>query len=130
MLAWSFDRLAPERLGYVSDRFNSPIVAIGVSVGLGFIFLALVSYGVLAILAYILGIFVVWALVALVGVVFPWLRRDLYRSSPLTRYRLGPIPAMSIVGAFAAVFLIWQVVLYWNDPLVAGHSTATIVGHA
>ena len=31
MIAWSFDRLAPDRLGYVSQRFHTPVVAIGLS---------------------------------------------------------------------------------------------------
>ena len=28
MIAWSFDRVAPDRLGYVSERFHTPVVAI------------------------------------------------------------------------------------------------------
>jgi amino acid transporter len=130
MVAWSFDRIAPERLGYVSDRFRSPVVAIGISVVIGLTFLALVSYGVLSLLAYILGVFVVWGVVATIGVVFPRLRPDLYRSSALSRFRIGGVPAMPVVSALAAAFLIWQVVFYWRDPLVAGHTTATVVGHA
>ena len=30
MIAWSFDRLAPSQLGYVSRRFHTPVVAIGI----------------------------------------------------------------------------------------------------
>jgi amino acid transporter len=130
MVAWSFDRIAPQRLGYVSDRFRSPVVAIAISVLLGLMFLALVSYGVLSVLAYILGIFVVWATVAAVGVVFARVRGDLYRTSGLGRFRIAGMPAMPVVSALAAAFLVWQVVFYWRDSLVAGHSTATIVGHA
>ena len=61
--------------------------------------------------------------------VFPWVRADMFRNSPIARYRIFGIPAMTVVSVPAAIFLGWQVYLYWLDPLVAGHSTATILGH-
>jgi amino acid transporter len=129
MVAWSFDRIAPDALGYVSRRYHSPVVAIAMSLTLAVAFLALITYGVLAVLAFILGIFTVWAIVALAGAAFPWVRRDIYRESPINRYRIGRFPIMPLVCVPAAGFLIWQVVFYWRDPLVAGHSTATLVAH-
>jgi amino acid transporter len=130
LIAWSFDRLAPEKLGYVTKRFNSPAYAILITVVLAFAFLTFISYGILPLLAYILGIFAVWALIGLLGAVFPWARPGLFKSSPIARYKIFGIPAITLVSIPAAVFLGWQVVLYWNDPLVAGHSLATVLGHA
>lgn len=130
IIAWSFDRLAPDKLGYVSQRYNSPIYAILITVVLAFAFLTLICYGVLPLLAYILGIFAVWALIGVLGAIFPWARPDLFRSSPIARYRLFGIPAITLVSIPAAAFLAWQTVLYWNDPLVAGHSLATVLGLA
>jgi amino acid transporter len=129
LIAWSFDRLGPEKLGYVTERFNSPVYAVLVTVIIAFAFLTFISYGVLPLLAYILGIFAVWALIGVLGVVFPWARPGLYNSSPIARYKVLGIPAIVVVSIPAAVFLGWQVVLYWNDPLVAGHSLATVLGH-
>lgn len=129
MIAWSFDRLAPEKLGYVSEQFHSPVVAILITVAVAAVFLGFITSGVLPLLAYILGIFLVWALIAALGVVFPWVRPSMFKGSPIARYRVFGLPAMAVVSVPAAIFLIWQVYLYWQDPLVAGHSTATIVGH-
>ena len=129
MIAWSFDRLAPERLGYVSERFRSPVVAITLSLIVGLTFLALLVYGVLPLLAYILGVFVVWAVIAAIGAIFPWRSPSFFEPSPIARYRLLGMPAMTVVSALAFLFLAWQVYLYWQDPLVAGHTTATILGH-
>jgi hypothetical protein len=99
-------------------------------VAVAFGFLVLISYGVLPLLAYILGIFAVWTVIAVMGVVFPWRRPDMFRSSPVARYRIFGLPAMSVVSVPAALFVAWQIVLYWQDPLVAGHTTPTLVGHA
>jgi amino acid transporter len=129
LIAWSFDRLAPEKLGYVTQRFNSPVYAILTTVVVAFAFLTFISYGILALLAYILGIFAVWTLIGVLGAVFPWARPQLFRSSPIARYKILGIPAITLVSIPATVFLGWQVVLYWNDPLVAGHSLATVLGH-
>jgi amino acid transporter len=40
MIAWSFDRLAPDRLGHVSQRFHTPVVAIGLSTAGAIVFIA------------------------------------------------------------------------------------------
>src|SRR5205085_1770594 len=113
LIAWSFDRLGPEWLGYVSEQFHSPVVAIVITVVVAFVFLGFITYGVLPLLAYILGIFAVWALIALLGAVFPWVRADMFRNSPIARYRIFGIPAMTVVSVPAAIFLGWQVYLYW-----------------
>ena len=43
MIAWSFDRAAPEWLGYVSERLHTPVVAIGLSTGVAIVFMALID---------------------------------------------------------------------------------------
>jgi hypothetical protein len=55
---------------------------------------------------------------------------QLFNSSAIARYRVLGIPAITLVSIPAGIFLAWQVVLYWNDPLVAGHSLATVLGLA
>ena len=98
LIAWSFDRLAPDKLGYVSQRYNSPIYAILITVIVAFAFLTLICYGVLPLLAYILGIFAVWALIGVLGAIFPWVRRSCssLHPSPVTGFsgsRPSPWPA-------------------------------------
>ena len=129
LIAWSFDRMAPERLGYVNERFHSPIVAIILTVVVAAVFVALISYGVLPVLAYILGIFAVWTIVCVLGAIFPWVRPAMFKNSPIFRYKVAGVPAITLVSIPAAAFLIWQTYLYWQDPLVAGHSTPTVIGH-
>src|SRR5580658_4591671 len=44
MIAWSFDRVAPNGLGYVSETVHTPIVAIGVSTGGAIVFMWFIAF--------------------------------------------------------------------------------------
>ena len=61
------------------------------------------------------------------GVVFPFIRPQMFGSSPAARYKLGSIPVMSIVSAVAAVFFAWALWLLWNDPIAAGHNPTVLI---
>jgi amino acid transporter len=123
MIAWAFDRVAPGPLGTVSDRFHSPIVAIGVAtvVTIGFLALFVWStyFGTLTLFLMIaLG---AWAIVLAAGAVFPYKRPDLYQKSPIANRKLFGLPIMvpaCIAGFLAAVFYFF--VLFFDD-FAAGH---------
>ncbi len=105
MFAWSFDRVAPERLSAVHPRYNSPYVAVIVVAVIAEIFLLLYHRGVFQFLAPALAYYVVFWLVALAGVVFPYLprTRPLWEQSPVNQ-RVGGIPLMTICGAVGLVY--------------------------
>ena len=42
------------------------------------------------------------------AIVLPWVRKDLYNASPIASYKIAGIPAISIVGAVTAIFLIFM----------------------
>lgn len=120
MIAWSFDRLAPDRLGYVSQRFGTPVVAIWLSALVSVVFMWLIAFRSIALLTLIEGIVVVWGLAALAAVLFPYLRRDLYELSPASGARVGGVPLMSVTAAVALAFFALAGYLLWTDPLAAG----------
>jgi amino acid transporter len=122
MLAWSLDRLMPAKLGWVSPRFHSPLVAIAVSGVAAIAFLAWLVYGELGKLVFTEGITFVWCCVLAIGVVFPWLKPEFFRRSPASAYRIGQIPLMSVVCALGLAFGCFILYLQLNDPLAAGHS--------
>jgi basic amino acid/polyamine antiporter, APA family len=123
MIAWAFDRVAPGPLGTVSDRFHSPIVAIGVATVITIIFLALfvwsTYFGTLTLFLMIaLG---AWAIVLAAGTVFPYKRPDIYQKSPIAHRKLFGLPIMvpaCAAGFLAAVFYFF--VLFFDD-FAAGH---------
>jgi amino acid transporter len=120
MIAWSFDRLAPDRLGYVSERLHTPVVAIGLSTAGSVVFMWLIAYRNIAFLSLIEALVVVWGAAMLAAVLFPRSRRELFDASPAAGQRLGGVPLMAVTGAVSLVFFALVLYLLWNDPIAAG----------
>jgi amino acid transporter len=119
MIAWSFDRLAPDRLGYVGERLHTPVVAIGLSTAGSVVFMWLIAYKSIALLSLIEALLVAWGVAMAAAVVFPSRRRGFYDASPV-RWTVGGVPVMSIAGGVAALFFVYVGYLLWNDPIAAG----------
>lgn len=120
MIAWSFDRVAPEKLGYVSRRFHTPAIAISLSTAGAIVFMWLIAYRNFQLLTLIEIIVVVWGAAALSAVVFPWARRSFFESSPASAWRLFGFPVMSLVATVSVAFFTLAFVLLWRDPIAAG----------
>lgn len=120
MIAWSFDRLAPDKLGYVSERVHTPVVAIALSTAGSIFFMWLIAFRSIAFLTLIEMLLVAWMAAMLSAVVFPRTRPEFYRSSPAKNARIGGVPIMSVSGAFASAFFVYVIYLLWNDPNAAG----------
>jgi len=113
VFAWSFDRLAPQRLTDVSDRFHTPVIAT--------VFIALVIellnylniYQGLG--AYLLNIIAVmgsaFIVVSIAAAATPWLRPDLHETGPRWATRpIAGIPVITLVALVSAVS--WGFVIY------------------
>lgn len=126
MVAWSFDRLAPEKLGYVSPRFHTPVISILVTVTLALCFMWVIAYTSYGTLVLIYGILICWGTTMLGGIAFPWTRPDMFARSPVARWRIGSIPLMSVFCALSTLFFGWVFYLLWQDPIAAGHDAIDI----
>jgi len=120
MIAWSFDRVAPDRLGYVSERFHTPVVAIWLSTAVAIVFMWFIAFQAIALLTLIQVLLVIWGAAMLSAVVFPRTRKSFYDMSPASEWKIGGIPVMSITGAVAAVFFLITIFMLWNDDIAAG----------
>ncbi|HLY77602.1 MAG TPA: amino acid permease [Thermoplasmata archaeon] len=100
LFSWSFDRILPTVFARVS-RHGVPWVAV--------ILLAIASFIVLwvgvytTLLAYLsysnFGFWLAVGLVCLGGALFPYLRPQLFRSTPrLVQAKVGPVPILTVVG--------------------------------
>jgi APA family basic amino acid/polyamine antiporter len=123
MIAWAFDRVAPAPLGKVSDRTHSPVIAIGAATVLTIVFLALfvfTSYFITLIVFIELAL-LAWMFVLAAGIVFPYMRRDMYEKSPIANKRLFGLPIMTAAcGAGFVAALFYFFVLFF-DSFAAGH---------
>jgi amino acid transporter len=113
MFAWSFDRLAPEKLAEVSDRWHSPLVSVIVAgVLIELLNLANIYLGLGALLLNIIAVMAAaFIITSIAAVVFPYRRPQLFESAPsFVRARFAGIPVMSVVGVVSA--LGWGFVLF------------------
>lgn len=120
MIAWSFDRVAPDRLGWVSERFHTPVVAIGISTAGSIVFMWLIAFKAIALLTLVEVLLVVWGCVMISAIVFPRTRRQFFDSSPVKNTRFLGVPVMSVTGALSVIFFAGVIYLLWNDPIAAG----------
>jgi basic amino acid/polyamine antiporter, APA family len=134
VMAWSFDRILPERLSRVSPRFHSPTYAILFAFILSELFLIPYTYVaqfVQFFAASTAGLVIDFFIVSIAAIFFP-LRRNLYANSGIQSKRIGPIPLISFVGVIATVFIAVLLYGFFTQPgfliYVPGNSTDTIIG--
>ncbi|HET7678477.1 MAG TPA: APC family permease [Candidatus Limnocylindrales bacterium] len=119
MFAWSFDRVMPQKLSEVHPRYNSPWVAVLVVSVIAEAFLILYHAGVFKFLAPAMAYYVVFWLVSLCGLVFPYLKhtRPLWEASPVN-WRVVGIPVMSICGAVGLLYFSIGLYFMLTNPLL------------
>ncbi|MEO8687301.1 MAG: APC family permease [Solirubrobacteraceae bacterium] len=116
MLAWSFDKVMPEKLSDVDERTHSPIVAVLIVA-----ILYILSTAAYAFTDWFTTLTVLFPetltllVVAVAGAILPYRRRELYESSARARRAAG-LPLLTVVGILAFVgFLIAEIILL-TDP--------------
>jgi amino acid transporter len=127
VLAWAFDRLAPDFLGEVSPRTHTPVKATAFCMAIGLVFLALVAFTpLLATLVGMLGLALTIMAVCIGGLAFPKTRgQDLMR--PGVSWRLLGIPLISVCGALGLLFVAYMVYLFVSDSVVAANTPSNIM---
>jgi amino acid transporter len=107
VMAWSFDRILPDKLSEVNEKYHTPTYAIL------FMFvlteLALLLYTYWPAFATFIGIVTVmctlaYFVTAISGTIFPFRRPQLYKDSPADR-KVAGIPLITIAGIIATIFM-------------------------
>jgi amino acid transporter len=121
IFAAAFDRVLPEAAARVSDR-GVPWVALLLimipSVVVSWLyayqdgFIALTLDATLVIAVMFLG-------TSFAATILPWWKPELYRASPVARYRVGPIPLISLAGGITMLFLGWTIFEWFNEGVSA-----------
>jgi amino acid transporter len=113
MFAWSFDRLAPEKLTTVSDRFHTPVIA---TITIGCVVELLNYLNIYQGLgSYLLNVIAVMALafiiVSIAAAVAPYRRPQMHSQGPgWARRKLLGVPMITLVAAVSAMS--WGFVIY------------------
>jgi amino acid transporter len=128
IFAWSFDRVFPEKFSSVNERTHSPLWAILFAVIVAEGFLVMFVYtsfftGLAAIAASSTEIF----LACLAAVLLPYRMRSVYESSPISKYKVGSIPLISILGTGGVVFMGYLLVSYLTNSAYAANSQSSLL---
>jgi len=119
VFAWGFDGLVPYKLAEVSERYHSPTLAIGIMCALSAVCLAVTVFGgglVYRLIAMTtMFIYLAWLIVGITGTLFPFLKPDMYRTSPANIKILG-IPAITLAGGAMTVAVVWLWSLFVRHP--------------
>jgi hypothetical protein len=74
---------------------------------------------------------------SIAAVVFPYRKKKLFEASPIAKYKVGGIPAITICGAITALYLFYLLVMWVkdpsygvNNPISALYLGATYIGSA
>jgi basic amino acid/polyamine antiporter, APA family len=129
LFAWSFDRLIPARVADVSPRTGAPIKATIIVALTCEGLLALYGSGQISYINPILIIGLVWGIIALAAVLFPFMprSREAFRSSQIG-VRVAGIPVISLLGLAGVIFFAISLgVAYTSDTLGANKTSNIIV---
>jgi len=136
VFAMSFDRVFPERLMDVNERWHSPLKAVAFVFALGMLGVVaesdifkylgpwdtnllwriVGSSGTIETADMWDGIF--FLLVCIAGLLFPYRRRDIYEKSPFRRAVAG-VPVISIVAAMATIGQLYFIYTFMTNPFEA-----------
>lgn len=130
VLAWAFDRIFPKKFAEVSPRFHTPVPAIILTFGLTEVFLLMYVYIPNVVLFFGSMMFVyaiIYAILGISAIVFPFRRKDLYKGSPAD-IKVAGIPLMAIFGVGTVVFMVWLIYMFLSDAAYLLNSTTGLVG--
>lgn len=107
-IAMSIDGVLPRWVSRVSERTHTPVNAqvfylIVAGFGMGYVYNFVPGYTGYA-LAVTAVATVMYIGTALGGAIFPWVKKQIYESSPMAKYKVVSIPLITICGLIAAGF--------------------------
>jgi amino acid transporter len=123
IVAWSFDRIAPEAWATISPTRHTPVVAIVFTMCINILFMALFVFTDFfsAVVILIEAAVLAWSVVLGAGIFFPYMRPEIYEKSPIATKKVLGLPLMTVgcgLGFAAAQFYFWTLFL---DDIAAGH---------
>lgn len=124
LFAWSFDRILPQSIARVNARTHTPVNAIMVLTMANLV--ALIWYTFEGNVTFLggatMGFISTFLTTALAAVVFPYVRRNLYRASPAKIEVLG-VPLITIAGVASIIMLGAMVYAFLSNDTFGANST-------
>jgi len=126
-VSMSIDGVLPKFISKVNERTHTPVNAHIIYVVLGGFVMSYVYNLVPGYTSYTLAVTAVATVMyigtALGGALFPRTRKEVYNNSPVSKYKVGGIPVITICGIISAVFAGWMLIDYLTIPFLGVAST-------
>jgi basic amino acid/polyamine antiporter, APA family len=107
LFAWSFDRILPEKIASVNSRTNTPVIASIIGLVASVAGAVLQSYFASSTPSVIVPIFTFgYILPALTGILFPYIRKDIYETAFFSKRKFAGLPSITWLGIISFVSLI------------------------
>jgi amino acid transporter len=113
IFAWAFDRLLPERVADVSERFHTPVLPTLIVTLVGILGAAILDFfpdagiDVTTFPIFTFG----FIIPSIAAALFPYLKKDMYERVILVKRKLLGIPVLTWLGAATAAYLIFSTYL-------------------
>jgi basic amino acid/polyamine antiporter, APA family len=121
-VAMSIDGALPKIVSNVSPRTHTPVFAHLIFLVLGGVVFSYVYNLVPGYTTYTLAVTAVATVMyigtALGGALFPKTRKEVYATSPIAKYKIGPVPLITLCGVIAAGFSLWMLYWYLTQPFL------------
>ena len=119
IFAAAFDRVLPSWAANISSRRRVPYGSLALMIAPSIVVSAIWAYkpdfqSVFLDATAVLALTFFATVVA--AVILPWRRKDLYEASPIARYKVAGVPAISIVGVITGVFLLFMLYQWSFNP--------------
>lgn len=129
IFAAAFDRVLPEWAANISAKrrvpYGSLILMIVPSIVVSALFAYRANFQVIFLDATAV-IAVTFLGTVIAAAILPWRRADIYRNSPIARWRVAGIPVITVTGVISAIFLAFMIV-EWSLNTVYGTAFTTNV---
>jgi amino acid transporter len=110
LFAWSFDRVLPTAIAKIDRRFNTPYIALIITVIVAIIYQILWIYtALMSFFSYLVfGWMIMQIVTGISAIIFPIRRKDIFEKSPdIVKRKIGPIPVLTILGILTIIISIW-----------------------
>ncbi len=124
IFAAAFDRLLPEKVAEIEPRTRTPIYALMLMVIPSLIVSALYAWNVWNFQSLTLDSTLVIAVTylgtAIAAMLLPYRKPELYKASPIVKYKVFGVPLITVAGAIFSLFLTFLLVLWLFDKWING----------
>ena len=120
LFAWAFDRILPDRIASVNERFHTPIIATTIVTIVAIISAGIMAFGQVgysgeyATLAFTMFSFG-FIIPALAAIIFPFMKKQLYETAFVWKKKILGLPSLTWLGLGSAIYLIYSTYLSYES---------------